>query len=95
MASKEFQEYKALRALAFEQWEYDAQLYVGPKTIASLLEKGWIERLPEWPDHKRCRITQAGRDALTAMNGANSKDPAHEIRPQIKIADTSIAMVRR
>jgi hypothetical protein len=99
MATKEFQERKALRALSCEPWEYDAKLYVGPATIARLLANAWIERVPDPIGQKKCKITDAGRAALVDLskpkpNGKNRK-PMKMLDPLIKIADTSIAKVRR
>jgi hypothetical protein len=48
--------------------EYDTEenlLPAGPKAIAKMLQKGWIERLPD-PALRKIRITEAGQAALKA-----------------------------
>ena len=54
------------------QWltsrEYDIEenlLPAGPKAIAKMLQKGWIERLPD-PALRKIRITETGQAALKA-----------------------------
>ena len=56
----------ALQKLQSCQWEYDAKLYpAGPGTIASMIRRGWVERLHDMPfGSKRCRITLTGEAAL-------------------------------
>jgi hypothetical protein len=45
--------------------ENEAQLYVGQQTIAELLEKGWLERMPDSLNGARLyKTTAAGRRAL-------------------------------
>lgn len=69
---------KALQCLAYQEWEYAAQIYgAGAKTIGSLLENGWIEpfvseKLVEGV-HERYSITQLGRRALSAARPQKSK----------------------
>lgn len=56
---------KALAILDRQPWENRAQLYVGEKTISSLLELGYIEPLPPVPTGtERFKITQTGRAAV-------------------------------
>jgi hypothetical protein len=54
-------ERKVLKILDREQWENSALLYVGEKTIASLLGQGFIEHMPPLPSGTvRFKITDAG-----------------------------------
>jgi hypothetical protein len=49
-------------------WENDTEKTFsrpGPKAIAKMLQKGWIERLPD-PALRKIRITEAGQAALKA-----------------------------
>jgi len=58
---------KALAILDRQQWENRAQLYVGEKTISSLIELGYIEPMPPVPTGtERFKITEAGRAAIRA-----------------------------
>ncbi len=81
-----WRERKALRALIGEQWEYKAQLYVGEKTIASLVEKQWIELHPESSSRtEKYRITELGKQAYDMPADKNAK-PKHRLsmlKPQI------------
>lgn len=69
---------KALQCLAYQEWEYAAQINgAGAKTIGSLLENGWIEPFvsEKFVDglHNRYRITELGRRALSAPSPKKSK----------------------
>ena len=57
-------ERSALQWLRSREWETDRNLFpAGPKTISKMLEKGWIERLPDSAAPK-VRITEAGQAAF-------------------------------
>ena len=54
----------ALQWLRSREWDLEENLRpAGPKAIAKMLQKGWIERLPETPARK-VRITKKGQAAL-------------------------------
>jgi len=84
-------ERKALQNIEFDEWEYDAKLYpgeVGQGTIVKMLEKAWLERLPDLPSgQKRVRISELGKKALSTPVAAKaSKRPvlrtlAPKVRP--------------
>jgi hypothetical protein len=59
-------ERSALQSLSSREWIYEASPWsTGPGTVAGLIEKGWIEPVPDRTSGSRkLRITQAGRDAL-------------------------------
>jgi hypothetical protein len=53
----------ALQWLSSREWSTELHLRpTGPKTIAAMIEKGWIERLPSAASS--VRITEAGLAAL-------------------------------
>jgi len=57
-------ERSALQWLRSREWDIEENLRpTGPSTIARMLEKGWIERLPDATPRK-VRITEAGQAAL-------------------------------
>jgi hypothetical protein len=58
-------ELAALRELCLGTDEYEAKLQpAGPKTIAGMLEKGWIERRPDSLDMKVYKITPRGSEVF-------------------------------
>jgi hypothetical protein len=62
-----YAERSALQRLSSNEWHFERTLRpAGPNTIARMLEKGWIERLPSSTERK-LRITQAGKFALKAL----------------------------
>jgi hypothetical protein len=62
-----YTERSALQRLNSREWDFERALRpAGPNTIARMLEKGWIERLPGSAERK-LRITQAGKSALKAL----------------------------
>lgn len=64
-------ELKALKALQFQEWEYKAQLYVGEKTFADLIEKGWIAPFQGYnPGGAKISISDLGRAALAMPQAA-------------------------
>lgn len=82
-------ERKALKALQFEQWEYKTQLYVGDKTFADLIGKGWIAPFQGHnPNGDRISITDLGRAALAIPEPAKVRSarrlkelPSTRLRP--------------
>ena len=60
-------ERSALQYLRSREWEIERNLLppAGPKTIAAMLEKGWIERSPD-STVSMVRITDAGQAAFKA-----------------------------
>jgi hypothetical protein len=57
-------ERSALQWLRSHEWDIEQNLRpAGPNTIATMLEKGWIERLPD-VTLRKVRITEAGQAAL-------------------------------
>ena len=91
------QERKALGNLRYEQWENRGQLGVGAKTIASLLEKGLMEKFASPAGYDRFRITQAGQTAYDAPKPAK---PARRLGlkmlpPILKTADLGIGTPRK
>lgn len=70
------QERKALEGLSRLPWEDEGSLFVGKATIASLLEKGWAQRVESLSGAKRLRITEAGTAALAIPAPAKPAKPA-------------------
>ena len=57
-------ERSALQWLRSREWDLEENLRpAGPRAIAKMLQKGWIERLPENAARK-VRITKKGQAAL-------------------------------
>lgn len=82
-------ERKALTRLSTLEWEHPAQLYVGRKTtIASLLEKGFVEFHPlSMPQFEKIKITSTGKEALS------TPIPAKPQRPKLKMLEPSITIL--
>jgi hypothetical protein len=84
-------ERKALQHLAICDWESDAKLYseqVGDGTIAKMIERRWIERLPDLPSGlKRVRITDGGQEALRAP----ALKPRN--RPKLKVLQSRLNLL--
>jgi|GEM_PF-3679876 len=78
-------ERKALKRLRHLRWEDDASLCVGEKTITSLLERGWAERVENPTGRKRLRITETGIAALDAPipPKAAKKTPLKMLKPGV------------
>ena len=89
MRSPTARERKALGNLAHVEWEYEAQLYVGEKTILALVFENWIEYLPTTPTGiKRCRITESGKVAF-----AMPKISPLESKIKLKVAPSGLSVL--
>jgi hypothetical protein len=59
-------ERSALQQLTSREYDTEENLLpAGPKAIAKMLQKGWIERLPD-TSARKVRITKEGQAALKA-----------------------------
>lgn len=88
-------ERKALQNLRYSEWEYAGNLYpAGAGTIAKMIDRGWIEQLPDSASGlKRFRITAAGIAALDAASPPRprGKPKLKMLKPALRALDTRTA----